>query len=59
MSKKLLDLIPESIRTDLIKEILEITPIKDLRKALEERGNEMSGEEAEEDINAWAGGKSK
>ena len=54
MSKKILDLIPESLRPDIVKEILSELSPAELRKALEERENSKTDKEIEEEIGAWA-----
>jgi hypothetical protein len=50
MSKSILSLIPESVRADLIKEIISELSPAELRKAIEEKDNNVT----DEDIKTWA-----
>ena len=61
MSKRLIDLIPESLRADLISEILEdstLLPMQKLKETLSSREsggeNIITDEETEEHIKTWA-----
>ena len=67
-NKRILDLIPESIRPDLIREVLEESTLQDLkmsevlkkvpldklRSTLQEREEKPSTEELNADIEKWA-----
>jgi hypothetical protein len=56
---KLLDKLPEEMKTAIVEEVLKTTPIKELRKAVEDRGQDDI-EITDQDIEKWGeAGKKK